>query len=371
MNLAAEHDPSVETITPANGSPGPGAVKTFCTYFDRRYLPRGVALYQSLRAHCPRFRLWVLCLDDACYQALSQLRLPDMQLISIAEFERGDVALQAAKTNRSLVEYYFTCTPSVALYVLRIDPAVDCVTYVDSDFSFFTDPSPMYRELCQGSIGIIRHRFPPRLNHLAEHGTFNVGLLIFRRDVSGLGCLQWWRDRCIEWCYDRVENGRFADQGYLNDWPDRFTNVVVLEHKGINLAPWNVSNYSIRYVDGTVLVDEGALICFHFQGLKRRYRSLYDLGLQPYGVRPNDAILRGIYAPYIAALEASATLAGTQAGSENQSRVNRTASHRPRLTAPLTRGTSRGLLKHLGDGRRIALGLPRRQYVVSVGGRLV
>ena len=60
----------------------------FCTYFDHCYLPRGLALYQSLKQHCSSFQLWVLCLNQACYDVLSQLNLPDINLIALEDFER-------------------------------------------------------------------------------------------------------------------------------------------------------------------------------------------------------------------------------------------------------------------------------------------
>ena len=80
---------------------------------------------------------------------------------------------------------------------------------------------------------------------------YNVQFMTFRRDARGLEALHWWRDRCIEWCYYRVEDGKLGDQKYLDDWPERFDGVHVLEHPGGGLAPWNVENYELARRNGS------------------------------------------------------------------------------------------------------------------------
>ena len=276
----------------------------FCTYFDQNYLPRGLALYRSLREHCPEFKLWVLCMDEATYQVLTQLDLPEVEPISLQDFEKDDEPLLAAKQNRSKVEYYFTCTPSLLLYVLNHWPEVDLITYLDADLFFFAGPAPLFEELGTGSIAIIGHRFPPHKRGDEIYGIYNVGWLSFRRDENALVCLTWWREQCIEWCYDRIDEDRFADQKYLDDWPSRFRNVVVLEHRGANLAPWNLNNYRLRSLKrNTVMVDNEPLIFFHFHGLKQIAQWLYDPGLEGYGVTPSIVLRRGIYTTYIRKLD--------------------------------------------------------------------
>ncbi len=275
----------------------------FCTYFDHHYLARGLALYRSLREHCPEFRLWVLCMDDIAYQTLTELKFPEVRLITLEEFERDDEPLKIAKTNRSRIEYYFTCTPSLSLYVLNHYPEVDLITYIDADLFFFSSPLPLFEEMTDASVAIIGHRFPTKLKGLEVNGIYNVGWLSFKRDINGLACLQWWRDRCIEWCYDRIENGRFADQKYLDDWPTRFQNVVVLEHKGANVAPWNLENHHLSYQNGnTVTVDNQPLIFFHFHGLKKITSWWYNPRWRNYGVTPSLVLRRRVYAPYIQTL---------------------------------------------------------------------
>lgn len=279
---------------------------SFCTSFDRNYLPRGLALYRSLREHCPGFRLWVLCLDSATHEALTRLALPEVEPIALQDFESGDAPLLEAKANRSRVEYYFTCTASLVLYVLDHWPALDLVTYLDADLFFFASPAPLFEELGSGSVAIIGHRFSPGLRHREVYGVYNVGWVSFRRDAQARECLEWWRAQCLAWCYDRVEGGRFADQRYLDDWPTRFRNVVVLQHRGANLAPWNVGNHRLRSPDGgAVLVDGEPLIFFHFHALRQVTRWLYDPRWAAYGVRPSGVLRRRIYRPYLAALRAA------------------------------------------------------------------
>lgn len=277
----------------------------FCTYFDRNYLPRGLALYRSLQQQCPECKLWVLCMDGETYAVLTQLGLPGVEPIALPDFEAGDNALLAAKQNRSQIEYYFTCTPSLPLYVLNHWPEVDLITYLDADLFFFASPAPLFAELGTGSIAIIGHRFTPHLRNLEVYGLYNVGWLSFRRDEHALACLNWWRAQCIEWCYDRLDkdNDRFADQKYLNDWPSRFQHVVVLGNKGANVAPWNVGNYHLQIRDRhTVMVDETPLIFFHFHGLKQITAWVYDPNWTQSGVTSFTVLRKKIYNPYLRTL---------------------------------------------------------------------
>jgi len=235
----------------------------------------------------------VLCLDDETCVALTRLSLPEVQLIALPNFERGDEELVLAKRNRSLAEYYFTCTPSLPLFVMNHNPEVDLITYLDADIFFFSSPAQLFEEIGTNSIAIIGHRFSPTLKGLERRGIYNVGWLSFRRDVNGLACLRWWRDRCIEWCYDRVEGDKYADQKYLDKWPTLFQRVVVLQHKGANLAPWNVENHIIRCENSAVWVDEQPLIFYHFQGVRPITKWCCDAGFRSFrSVRPTKAVLQ-------------------------------------------------------------------------------
>lgn len=270
----------------------------YCTQFDRNYLPRALVLYRSLRRHSPPFILWVLCLDADVYGALDRLREPMIRPIQLSEFERGDEALLAAKANRSTVEYYFTCTPSLPLYILSIEPGIESITYLDADLKFFASPQAVFDEVGSNSIGIVPHLFPPELRDKEKYGRFNVGLALFRNDPTGRACLMRWREQCLDWCYDRVERDRYADQKYLDAWPDLYGTVCIFENPGAVMGPWNFMKYEIAAADGRLLVNGRELIFYHFAGFRRIRSWLFDLGLGGFGRMPRAARMY-LYRAYV------------------------------------------------------------------------
>ena len=323
----------------------------FCTYFDHRYLPHALALTASLRRHCRDFRLWALCLDGAAHDALQRLAIPEVTPIALAEFEHGDVELAAAKSNRSTIEYYFTCTPSLPLFILRRERAIDTITYLDADLFFFSDPAPLFEEIGASSVAIIPHRFPaanaPRFERF---GIFNVGWLTFRRTAAGLACLRWWRERCLEWCFDREEPARFADQKYLDDWPSRFEDVHVVRHHGANVASWNLANYALTARGGQVFVDEAPLIFFHFHHLKRRRTWLFETDFAPHGARLNRVLKEYVFTPYCRILDAKAAEVADMLATQQAAQLRptpRAATRLPLLTT-LTDLASGNLMLYVG-----------------------
>src|SRR5262249_17997675 len=153
----------------------------------------------------------------------------------------------------------------------------------DADLYFFSNPASLDREMEGCSIGVVEHRFSPRNRGLLAVGRFNVGWLCFRHDASGLACLHWWKERCLEWCADRVDDDRYADQKYLDRWPELFEGTRVIEHPGANVAPWNVDHLIVRAEGERLLVADAPLIFYHFQGVKQYGSWLFDLNVERFG----------------------------------------------------------------------------------------
>lgn len=274
----------------------------YCTYFDRGYLVRGLALWLSLKRHDPSAVLWVLCLDEVAIKVVRELHEGDLRAIPLAELEAADPELLAVKPNRSRAEYCFTISPCLPRWLLKRQPGIEVITYLDADMAFFSDPAPLFAELGANHVFIVEHRFPDFLRHYEVYGRFNVGVLCFRNSVEGRRCLDWWREQCLAWCHDRIEGGKFADQKYLDQWPQLFSGVVVCQHPGVDLAPWNWMNYRYRFAPDQLLVDGRALIVYHFALFKPRSRFLFDSGQLEYGVMPRR-LRSWLYGRYFALLE--------------------------------------------------------------------
>lgn len=274
----------------------------FCTYFDQYYLVKGVALLNSLHAHSSEFTLYVLCFDDESFEALRALGDPACRPISVHEFEAADPATAGVRALRSRLEYYFSCTPALPLFILKNYPDVDVVTYLDADLFFFSSLLPVMERTSLCSILVVGLRHPDSWTDASEkYGRYNVGFISWRNDEHGRACLEWWRLRCIEWCFDRIENDLFADQKYLDQWPLLFQRVHELDLKGANLAFWNWDRYLIQFLGGEGTVDGEPIMFCHMSRVRHIWRCLYLLNFDhPFRVPPT--IRKGCFVPYVEAL---------------------------------------------------------------------
>jgi hypothetical protein len=191
----------------------------------------------------------------------------------------------------------------VILYCLKKFNLEAC-TYIDADMIFYSNPSVLLDEMGNDSILLTEHRYTAEYDQ--PNGIYCVQFVCFKNDERGLRALNWWRERCLEWCYARLEDGKFGDQKYLDDWLDRFEGVHVLEHLGGGVAPWNVQQYSIPderpfRITETASGRSYPLVFFHFHGLKFYTNNVVSCSGSLYEL---DKDVKGkLYFPYIKRLQ--------------------------------------------------------------------
>lgn len=281
----------------------------FCTYFDHNYLPRAIVMLESLKKQAPAAQVHVLCLSDECLNAMKQLAYPFVSLIPLKELEAADSELLACRPTRSLVEYYFTITPCLPWYLLKNNPHIDEVTYLDADMIFYSSPESIFEEAPGAEVIITPHRFSAHLTHLGCYGTYNVSWLSFRNTDGGLAALDWYRQSCLEWCFDRLEGTRFADQKYLDFFYEKFKNVHIMQHPGGGVAPWNLADTKIDRRGGVVSANGAPLIFYHAHGFKKIWGPFFSSGLAAYLTEIDQGVNKLIFKPYAKRLKKATGLA--------------------------------------------------------------
>lgn len=275
----------------------------FCTLFNANYLTRGLALYESLEKVCPSFHLYVVAFDQECFDYLLQAKLPHLTPVSLSAFE--DEQLLRIKPTRSAAEYCWTCTPSVILYCIDRYNLPFCI-YVDADMIFYQNPQVILEEMGNRSILLTEHRYTPEYDQSKASGIYCVQFLYFKNNSDGRTALNWWRDRCIEWCYAREEEGKFGDQKYLDNWTSRFRGVHVMENPGGGIAPWNVQQFRCVRGNGDIrLINKQTsevcpLVFFHFHGVKFFADNVVSYSGTLYEIDPDAKEL--LYMPYVETL---------------------------------------------------------------------
>ena len=236
--------------------PGP-ATEHYVTLFDGAFLPQGLCLYYSLVQHGGDFQLWVLAIDQASLTALEELHLPRLRPLNLSHLETPE--LLAVKPDRTRAEYCWTLTPFTFRFVWELDPSVRRVTYLDADLFFFKSPRPIFEdfEASGKAVLITDHNYAPEYDQAATCGQYCVQFLTVER-VRGDRVRQWWQERCLEWCHNRLEDGRFGDQKYLESFPVLFGDEVhVVPFQAAFQAPWNASIHT-----------SSQCIAYHFHGLR-------------------------------------------------------------------------------------------------------
>lgn len=233
----------------------------FCTLFDSYYIHKGIAAYLSLERYTDDFHLFVMAFDIDCYRKLKEIGFKNMTVELVDNFETPE--LLNVKPFRNKAEYCWTCGPSVIDFFMK-SYKLENLTYIDADLFFLSSPEILFKEIGDKEIAITEHNNEDS----SISGRFCVQYQFFANKGEGLTSLHWWRDRCIEWCFSRYEDGKFGDQRYIEQFPDRYKSLCIIQNRGAGIASWNMERYN--YTNHSVIFEgkEYDFVFFHMHGIR-------------------------------------------------------------------------------------------------------
>lgn len=244
----------------------------------------------------------VLALDEGVTCLQSQFS--EIQIVGFSPFLSDHPELAVRIEQRSASEQIFSVGPSFLLSESDSVTSEGWLIYADSDLLFFGSLLTYLDSLPQCNVVIAPHRhYFWNKSRLAKYGKYNVGLVAFKNNEEGLRALRFWAESCLAWCYDRVEDGKYADQKYLEKFASISEGVLVDNSLGANLAPWNSFLKKISATkSGEIYVGRDKLMYFHAQGLKQK-NGRWILGHLNYLSFAGPRLKKFVYGPYLAKLE--------------------------------------------------------------------
>jgi hypothetical protein len=242
--------------------------------------------------------MFLICLQDDVFALLNTMMLKNVTLINIRSIEDEDIKFAACKYNRNEKEYAWTSKAPIILYLFKHFWDFDNILYIDSDIKFLSSPDPIYNEFLGYSILLSKEIFlidNPDIWY-SQYGLYNGGFMGFKRDSKAIEALLYFRKLCIEWCYNRAENGLYGDQRYLSDWTTRFADVGVIQNIGINVTAWYSHCSLIDDSCNKITINGTPIVFYHYSGLVSFNKNEFDLC--NYIKLPEDLINK-IYLPYL------------------------------------------------------------------------
>jgi hypothetical protein len=266
----------------------------YVTHSDKNYLSRALSLVSSLRRNGANEPVYLFCNDKWTFETLERFPKLGLNIIKTDQLSIEYPDLANAYRNRSKLEFYYCISPFIVRYLL--DRGFECVVYLDSDLCFYENPTPIINKLTHFDLGIVPHRFKPEHKDLEKYGKFNVGMLFFRDTAASISTLTWWQAACLDSTSSILKENSYADQKYLDTFPELGARVYIFEDSGHNAAPWNC-NSILENSNGSLNAEGSSLVYFHFSGLKI-YKRYALLGFTTYRIRPNVSIKK-MYSTYI------------------------------------------------------------------------
>jgi hypothetical protein len=274
-------------------------VKTFVTYCTRDYILHALtSLESALEMHADS-KANLICVDYIQDLLHRKIKVHErIQLISLNEFPKTAKLYSEFLQSRTKFESLISIKPELILELCKSTPENEFVIYHDTDVIFFSSLDEYSGFKSYHSVYFFEHLYSSEKENY-PYGKYNAGLLVLRNDILTRKFLENWSRKCNEWCFLRVENGRYADQKYLEEFINH-DHVSAEICKAINLGMhYFDSGSKVRKMQHRIFIDNQALICFHFHGFKV-HKRITESGLNRYGLHVRN--LRRFLIIYLPAL---------------------------------------------------------------------
>lgn len=240
------------------------------TLCSNNYLAQAKTLADSLLKFHNDY-LFVIGLIDKKIDTLDySLNSKNIEVIEVSEIGIPGFSEMVEKYN--IIELNTAVKPFYFLYLIKKYKEINFFFYFDPDIKIYKELYSLEKLLIENDIIITPHiftpipldsLFPPEYLFL-NYGLYNLGFIGIKKSSNTLNFLTWWSSRTYNYGFDRVRDGLFVDQLWINFAPLFFEKVFISKNYTLNVGPWNLHERFISYQNEVPYVNGEKLTFYHF-----------------------------------------------------------------------------------------------------------
>lgn len=251
-------------------------MKIVFTICSNNYLAQAKALGDSLKKTNPDYNFFIGLVDqystEIDYEKEIGYTIIPSHEIGIPDFDSLWKKYNIIELNTCVKPFfleYFTENYSDLTYLMYFDPD----TFIFGNLSSIENELQDHQEIIltpHVTTPIPLDGKMPNEQTFLNYGTYNLGFIGIKKPKNNLPFFKWWGERTYTIGYDKVAEGLFVDQLWMNLTPIFFENALVSKNPGLNMGPWNLHERNIsEKQDHTLMVNNiYPLIFYHFSNYK-------------------------------------------------------------------------------------------------------
>ena len=247
-------------------------MKIAFTICSNNYLAQAKILGDSLLQHNPEYK-FIIGLCDEFSKEIDYVQFDKFEIVPFIKI--GISNFNEIVDKYDIIELNTSIKPSFFKYLIESHSTADKIIYFDPDIQIFNKFNTIESYLEKDDIIITPHilnsisidDLSPSENLFLNYGLYNLGFIaINAKSMNAKGMLDWWEIKTLNIGFNRISEGLFVDQLWINLAPILFHKVKIAMDLGFNVAPWNLHERSeMEKINGEyVMKDNSKLVFFHF-----------------------------------------------------------------------------------------------------------
>jgi hypothetical protein len=251
-------------------------MKIIFTICSNNYLAQAKALGDSILETNPDYQFFIGLVDTLSPEINYDTEIGHPIILSK---ELGITDFDSLWKKYNIIELNTCLKPFYLKYFTKNNSDLTHLMYFDPDTLVFGNLEDIENELTVNKEIIltphILNPIPlddklPSESIFLNYGLYNLGFIGIKNPKNNLSFFEWWGERTYKIGYDKVAQGLFVDQLWMNLTPLFFDNTVISKNLGLNMAPWNLHERIITKSQNKILTvnNKNKLIFYHFSNYK-------------------------------------------------------------------------------------------------------